>query len=252
MFRFILQREKDGVLEDIEFPLAPSQFKTKVGNKNKTVELVSVGEVNIPKSIGLRDFSFKILLPKDDVLVTGSKLLVDSEGNEAELHKYAKMKFHEPIWYLSRLREIKADKEPVFLVIIRQLYEGINEENTLIPKYLFGGNLKVTLEDYTVEENAGEEGDYWVDIKLKEWREVGVIEQIDETGKITADGKAEAVKTSVPEPPKTPDTYTVKSNDSLWLIAKTYLGDGSKWQEIAQLNNISGTTIYPGQILKLK
>ena len=59
MYRFIFQREISGGTEEIEFPLAPSQFKTKVGNKNKTVELVSVGEVNIIKNIGLRDFSFK-------------------------------------------------------------------------------------------------------------------------------------------------------------------------------------------------
>ncbi len=253
MFRFILQREKDGVLEDIEFPLAPKQFKTKVGNKNKTIELVSVGEVNIPKDIGLREFSFEILLPKDDTLVTGSKLYVDSEGNEVDYMSYAKMNFHEPIWYLSRLREMKADKEPVFLVIIRQLYDGINADGSYKLKYLFGGNLKVTIEDYTVEENAGEEGDYWVDIKLKEYREVGVIKTLEETGTTDSDGKVETVETPVAETPTTPETYTVVKDDTLWAIAKKYLGDGSKYTYLAELNNLENANqIYVGQVLKLK
>lgn len=253
MFRFILQREKDGVLEDIEFPLAPSQFKTKVGNKNKTIELVSVGEVNIPKSIGLRDFSFKLLFPKDDTLVTGSKLYVDNEGNEVEFSRYAKMKFHEPIWYLSRLREIKADRVPVFLVIIRQLYDGINADGSYKLKYLFGGNLKVTIEDYTVEENAGEEGDYWVDIKLKEYREVGVIKTLEETGKTDSDGKIEAVETPVAEKPSVPETYTVKKDDTLCNIALKFYNDSSKYKYLAELNNLENANkIYIGQVLKLR
>lgn len=253
MYRFILQREKDGVLEDIEFPLAPEQFKTKVGNKNKTIELVSVGEVNIPKDIGLRDFSFKILLPKDDTFVTGSKLYVDGDGNEVNYMSYAKMNFHEPIWYLSRIREIKADKEPVFLVIIRQLYDGINADGTYKLKYLFGGNLKVTIEDYTVEENAGEEGDYWVDITLKEYREVGVIKTLEETGEVDEEGKAEVTEVPAVEAPSTPESYTVVKGDTLWTIAKMYLGDGSKYKEIAELNGIANANlIYPGQVLKLR
>ena len=40
-------------------------------------------------------------------------------------------------------------------------------------------NLKVTLESYTVEENAGEEGDFWVNITLKEYREVGVLKKLE-------------------------------------------------------------------------
>ncbi|MDO4301534.1 MAG: LysM peptidoglycan-binding domain-containing protein [Clostridia bacterium] len=252
MYRFILQREKDGVLEDIEFPLAPKQFKTKVGNKNKTIELVSVGEVNIPKDIGLREFSFEILLPKDDTLVTGSKLYVDSEGNEVGYMSYAKMNFHEPIWYLSRLREIKADKNPVFLVIIRQIHDGINADGSYKLKYLFGGNLKVTIEDYTVEENAGEEGDYWVSIKLKEYREVGVIKTLEETGKTDADGKVEAVETPVAEKPSLPETYTVKKDDTLCNIALKFYNDSSKYKYLAELNNLENANkIYIGQVLKL-
>lgn len=48
--------------------------------------------------------------------------------------------------------------------------------------------------------------------------------------------------------------YTVKSGDTLWDIAAAYLGDGSKWREIYELNKdtvFSPDVIYPGQNLKL-
>lgn len=50
---------------------------------------------------------------------------------------------------------------------------------------------------------------------------------------------------------ESPDTYTVQSGDSLWSIAVKHLGSGGRWTEIAKINGIKGTTIYPGQTLKL-
>lgn len=46
-------------------------------------------------------------------------------------------------------------------------------------------------------------------------------------------------------------TYTVKKGDSLWNIAKAYLGNGSKYTEIATLNNIKDNFIYAGLTLKI-
>lgn len=253
MYRFVFQRDIEGGTEEIELPLAPEQFKTKVGNKNKTIELVSVGEVNIPKDIGLREFSFEVLLPKDATLVTGSKNYVDNEGNTLYATEYLRMNFHEPIWYLNRFRELKAAAKPFFLVIIRQLIDSYNADGSINHKYLFGGNLKVTMEDYTVKENAGEEGDYWVEIKLKEYREVGVIKSIDDTGTVSEEGKIQATETVQREDTMTvPETYTVMKGDTLWNIAKKYLGDGSKYTYLAEINDLENANdIKVGQVLKL-
>ncbi|HIQ80968.1 MAG TPA: LysM peptidoglycan-binding domain-containing protein [Candidatus Scatavimonas merdigallinarum] len=45
--------------------------------------------------------------------------------------------------------------------------------------------------------------------------------------------------------------YTVKRGDTLWKIAKAQLGDGNRYTEIMELNNLTGTVIYSGQTLKL-
>lgn len=45
--------------------------------------------------------------------------------------------------------------------------------------------------------------------------------------------------------------HTVLKNDSLWNIAKKYLGSGIRYPEIKKLNQLESDTIYAGQILKI-
>lgn len=45
--------------------------------------------------------------------------------------------------------------------------------------------------------------------------------------------------------------YNVESGDTLWNIARTYLGSWTKYNIIMSLNNLPNETIYPGQILKI-
>ncbi len=53
----------------------------------------------------------------------------------------------------------------------------------------------------------------------------------------------------VPEYKTENETYTVKEGDSLWRIAKTVLGKGSRYSEIMALNNMEDSRIYPGETL---
>jgi len=49
------------------------------------------------------------------------------------------------------------------------------------------------------------------------------------------------------------DSYVVKAGDSLWAIAEKYLGDGSKYKELAEFNGIKNPEeINVGQIIKFK
>lgn len=45
--------------------------------------------------------------------------------------------------------------------------------------------------------------------------------------------------------------YTVKKGDSLWKIAVKFLGDGSRYVEIKELNGLSSDVIHVGQVLKI-
>lgn len=64
-------------------------------------------------------------------------------------------------------------------------------------------------------------------------------------------GQPPAGHGSKTEDPKPQRTYTVKSGDTLWGIAKKELGSGARYTEIVQLNGLKTTTIYSGQKLKL-
>lgn len=52
--------------------------------------------------------------------------------------------------------------------------------------------------------------------------------------------------------PRTTDrNYTVKKGETLYRIAKAQLGKGSRWKEIAELNQVDGSTLRVGQVILL-
>lgn len=54
-----------------------------------------------------------------------------------------------------------------------------------------------------------------------------------------------------PKKEKTDRIHTVKKGDTLWDIAAKYLGKGSRYKEIKELNNLSSDTLYGGMKLKI-
>lgn len=45
--------------------------------------------------------------------------------------------------------------------------------------------------------------------------------------------------------------HTVKKGDTLWSIAKKYLGDGNRYKEIQKANGLKDTVIYPGTVIQI-
>lgn len=210
--------------EEILLPVPPSSLKLKINNKNKVIELLNIGDINILKDPGLSEFDFTILLP----------------GQILPFATY-KDSFKEPEYFLERFEKYKVEKKPIRFIVSRVAPWG---------EPLFDTNMLVSLEEYTIEEKAGEVGDIYVDIKLKQYKnyKTQVVKIKQTKGK-----KAIAtVKEKRPAKPKS-KTYKVKKGDTLWAIAKKELNDGSKYKEIAKLNNIKNPNkINVGQVLRLR
>ena len=216
-----LYLKQDG--KQILLPVTPAEIEMKTGNRNKAVYILNFGEMNLAKKPGLQEIRFTALLP-------GRRYsFVQTEDG-----------FHEPEYFLNCFKEYKAAAKPVQLILFRRLADGTQ---------LFCGNMDVLLEDYTVTEKGGEQGDFWVEMCWKEWKTAKSIRYSvkgQNGGNVLVEqGKERQAKTPAV-------TYTVKKGDCLWNIAKNQLGDGTKYKEIAQKNGISDPNrIYPGQVLKL-
>lgn len=107
------------------------------------------------------------------------------------------------------------------------------------------------MEDFEINEKAGEVGDIFYTISLTEYREFRArrVTLSGNNGNMTMAGDYQGAR---PVTKAVPRTYTVKSGDSLWKIAKLQLGNGNRYKEIAELNLLKNPNlIYPGQILKL-
>lgn len=218
----------DGVL----LPITPSKIQTKIKNQNKTINLINDGEVNVLKSPGLTEVSFDVLLPQ-----VRYPFAVYPNG------------FRKADFYLDKLEKLKAN-ESVFQFICSR----VSPSGSL----LFDTNMKVTLEDYKIVEDAKEGFDIKVTVNLKQYKDYGTktVDIVIKPKEVTT--KAVAVATvSTPRPAETapkPKTYTVVKGDTLWNIAKKNLGNGARYNEIYNLNKDkikNPNLIYPGQVLTM-
>ena len=95
-----------------------------------------------------------------------------------------------------------------------------------------------------------------VSINLKQYRAYGTKTVTVQPAK-TSGGTATATVKAAPRPTTTAPkaaTYTVKSGDCLWNIAKKQLGNGADYTKIYNLNKDkikNPNLIYPGQVLTL-
>ena len=219
MYRIYL---KQGALQAL-LPVTPAEIRTRTESRNKAVYILNFGEMNLAKKPGLQEISFTVLLPGRVYS------FVQTEGI-----------FHEPEFYLNLFREYKAAVKPVQLIVFRRLADGTQ---------IFCGNMEVLLEDYTVTEKGGEQGDFWVELRWKEYRGAKSIRYDMKT----EGGQTALIEQGQARESRTPTgTYTVRKGDCLWAIAKRELGDGTRYREIAEKNGIADPSrIFPGQILKL-
>ena len=138
---------------------------------------------------------------------------------------------------ISRLQDLKESGDAFEFIVIRDSFDT---------------NMDVTLEDYKVSDDVKEGLDLVVSITMKEARHYGTKIMNFTIIEDQATPTAETPEENRPAEQPQAKTYTVKSGDCLWNIAKKQLGDGSRWKEIHDLNRdkISNPNlIHPGLVL---
>lgn len=192
-------------IDEWKVPVTPSSLTITIKNQNKTVNLINDGEINILKLPGLSEVSFDFMIPKRERYFTN-----DLEPVET---------------YLDLLEDLKVNSKVFQFIVYRESQGG---------DVLFKTNMTVTLEEYELNEDVDNGSDMVVSVSLKQYRDYGT-----KTIKIKGNGGTATKKPSNSTKKKKTGkskTYTVKSGDTLWGIAKKQLGDATKWKTIYNKN----------------
>lgn len=213
-------------IDGMELPIAPQKLTVKIKGNNKTLTLINEGDINFLRAPGLTEITFDAVLP-----MLGQYSFANG--------------YRRPDSYLNKLESLMTGKEPFRFLVSRVSPSG---------RLLYDTNMKVSLENYTVTEDATKGPDVTVSITLKQYisystKTVTVVKAKPEKKPVVQQKK----KRETSSAPKV-KTYTVKSGDCLWNIAKKYYGNGAQYTKIYNVNKgkiKSPNLIYPGQVLTI-
>lgn len=207
----------------IHLPVNPERITCNTGNRILTFDVITLGEISLPRGRVPTRFSFEGFFPGE------------ARRNDPKIKSWRHPKELTGILSEWRNKGLKLR----FLVT----------ETPINHDVYFDGDGSFE------HEWSGGYGDCWYSIRLIEARDLIVLadgERVDTSGAGTSSATKPASSRSTPPTPK---TYTVRSGDNLWVIAKRLLGDGSRWREIYNKNrNVIGpdpNKIYPGQVLRI-
>lgn len=227
-------------LGEIQFPIAPAKITTKVRGQNNTINLIDGNEVNILKPAGLAEISFDVLIPQQ-------KYSFSNYGNKDNAFQNAK-------YFLDKLEALKLNRTVCQFTINRERPDGKLTES----EKLFYTDVTVSLEDYTIKEDASEGLDIVISINLKQYVKYGTkaivwkrrissmsfkkaiaklkqIEEIDKTGEYISINKILSKKEvkNLIKGVKVNEKFfhVVKKGDTLANIARKYYGS----EELRQL-----------------
>lgn len=216
-------------LGSMQIPIPPPSLTTKIGSRNKTYELLETGEVNIIRSSKLTEISFRFMLPNTDYPFSqqksgglGGSLLTSLMGGSNGLAPSL----------ISSLKELKTSGDPTRFILVRMKQNG---------GFINMMNMQVTLEDYSIEDNAEEGYDLYANVTLKRYVEFGTKKlqvQTDASGAKTA--KAVSPRSTVGHDSfvSTGTIGKVSSGQTLAQFSKKMLGNAMYWPQLAKFNKI--------------
>lgn len=208
-------------LDNLLLPVTPALIKITYKSSNETLRLIDGGQVTFLKKGDAAVINFDMLLPR-----TSYPFCRYESGYKA------------PEYYLEMLARNRDEQKPFRFICTRAGTDG---------SFMDDSNMRVSLENMTIREDAEEGSDIIVSLELREYQSYTATRVVVESSVATIEDNSRETDNA---PAVT--TYTVVSGDCLWNIAKKYLGSGSRWTEIYELNKsqISNPNlIYPGQIL---
>jgi len=208
----------DAERNKLRLPVLPEKFTVSIGSKNSSVNVAELGEIVIKQARPAYQLSFSSFFPVGRF----SGLTVDALPN--------------PLDAVGKIKSWLESDKPVRVVLTDM-----------------GVSMFCTIENFSYYEQGGDVGTIYYDLKLKEYREVTArqvkIENVANTPTAKVSKTPERVDNSVQ-----PQTYTVKSGDCLWNIAKKYYGKGADYTKIFNANKDkinNPNLIYPGQVLTI-
>lgn len=212
--------------EGFILPVLPEKIEMDEGGDNKTYNIINIGEVNVINLPKLTKISFQSYFPLN------SGPYVSSEG------------LFTPSFYINKIQEWRKKCKKIRFIFTGGPLDSVLNTCAEI-------NNVFSIENFKYEEHGGEVGDIYYSLELKKYKSYAakkVDMKRDTSGTVATLLKTETREDNAPESQK----YTVVEGDTLWHIAKRYLGDGNKYGEIATLNNISNPDrIYVGQVLNI-
>lgn len=128
-------------LDKLLLPVAPEAITMTINNRNTLVDLINDGQVNIIKKAGLTDVSFRFMIPHQ----------------KYPFATYTAGFLSAPVFF-EVLEKLKTDMKPFQFILVR---------TTTPPTFT---NLTVTLEDYTIEEDASNGLDIYISVNLKQYK----------------------------------------------------------------------------------
>ena len=196
-------------------PVNPESFAFTEKHNNTSVNVNSIGEVNLLGKRDLKTGTISSHFPKRD------RNYANNSGRQA------------PYTYINKLLSWKSSGKPIQLIIT----------GTKI-------NFQVTIETLKYGEQDGT-GDVYYDLTLKEYRAVEIKKTKLKEKKKNTKKKS---KPKRPAAKKKVKTYTVKSGHYLCKRAKKFYGNGAQYTKIYNANKgkiKNPNLIYPGQVLTI-
>lgn len=198
-----------------QLPVNPEKLSIKRSGNNQRTEVVLLGEINILRDAKLATISFDFLLPGADYypFIVGP-------------------------W-----------KEPDRL---RKYFDGLLKDGKSVRLTIsdIGINQRVSVESFTANRIAGDHESLSCSISLLEYRSYSAKTLVIPPQPQLQVAAAALASRPVDKPQAS--TYVVKPGDSPWRIAQQQLGNGSRYQEVMQVNGLTAASvIHPGDVLKL-